>query len=105
MLPMVASHPPDAIGARVSDREVACVGVGPVDEKLLTLNDGKQEARHHQEPRDEPYEPCHLDVSHAEGLGQTMSKRSVWIRVSGTPSSASALSAASIIGAGPQMKN
>src|SRR5262245_5139828 len=73
--------------------------------KLLTLNDGKQEARHHQEPRDEPYEPGHLDVSHAEGLGQTMSKRSVWTRASGTRSSASALSAASIIGAGPQMKN
>ena len=73
--------------------------------RLLSLNDGKQDARHHQEPRDEPYEPCHLDVSHAEGLGQTMSKRSVWIRAPGTPSSASALSAASIIGAGPQMKN
>ena len=73
--------------------------------RLLTLNDGEQEARRHQEPRDEPYEPCHLDVSHAEDLAQTMSNRSVWIRASGTPSSASALSATSIIGAGPQMKN
>lgn len=73
--------------------------------RLLTLDGGKHQAGHHEEPRNHPYEPCHLDVSHAGALAQTMSNRSVWMRASGTPSSISAVSAASIMGPGPQMKN
>jgi len=70
-----------------------------------TLDGRENQAGHHEDPGNQPYQPCHLDVSHVGALAQTMSKRSVWIRPAGTPSSTSAASAASIMGPGPQMKN
>jgi hypothetical protein len=66
----------------------------------LALGGREHQARHDEQPRDQPYQSGHLDVSHAH----TMSKRSVWTRSARTPSSTSAVSAASIMGPGPPMK-
>jgi hypothetical protein len=67
----------------------------------LALGGREHQAGHDEQPRDQPDQSGHLDVSHAH----TMSKRSVWTRSAGTPSSTRAISAASIMGPGPQMKN
>jgi hypothetical protein len=74
------------------------------EQRRLALRGGEDHTSHDEQARNQPNQPNHLDVSHGEPP-QTMSKRSVWTRSAGTPSSTSAVSAASIIGPGPQMKN
>jgi hypothetical protein len=71
----------------------------------LALGGGEHQAGHDEQAGNQPHQSGHLDMSHRTLLAQTMSKRSVWTRSPSTPRSPNAVSTASIIGSGPQMKN
>mgnify|MGYP001821677608 FL=1 len=102
----------DSFRRRMHDHRMlnACRGLAATTSECRrdcgsALDGSEDQSGDDQESGDADDHPADECMSHVSDLSQTQPNRSVWMRLSGTSSSSSACSMASIIGSGPQMKN